>query len=134
VDDSQTSRIHVTTKPAKVRADAMRMRQVVEALLDNALRYSVTPAPVQIDVETSDGIARLSVADHGIGIPRAKQPHLFEQFYRAHTNTPYDRGGLGVSLYFAAQIMKQHGGRIWFESTEGRGSTFHLAFEGRTAG
>jgi signal transduction histidine kinase len=110
----------------------MRLREVLEALLDNALRYSDATSTVEVEVGESDGHVELSVADHGVGIPEAKQPHLFEQFYRAHVDTPFDRGGLGASLYLADQIMKRHGGRIWFESKERQGSTFHLALQANT--
>jgi signal transduction histidine kinase len=123
----QSARVHTSAAPAPVCADPTRLREVLEALLDNALRYSEAPATVEVDVRQRDGQVELSVADHGIGIPEAKQQHLFEQFYRAHVDTPFDRGGLGASLYLADQIMKRHGGRIWFESKERQGSTFHLA-------
>jgi PAS domain S-box-containing protein len=127
LEPDQARRVRTTTAPAEVCADETRLREVVEALLDNALRYSAAAGSVEVDVRPRDGQVELSVADHGIGIPQAKQPHLFEQFYRAHVNTPFDRGGLGASLYLADRIVKQHGGRIWFESTERRGSTFHVA-------
>jgi PAS domain S-box-containing protein len=120
----QSARVHTRAAPARVCADPTRLREVIEALLDNALRYSEAPAPVEVDVGERDGHVELSVADHGIGIPEAKQHHLFEQFYRAHVDTPFDRGGLGASLYLAGQIMKGHGGRIWFQSTEQQGSIF----------
>jgi signal transduction histidine kinase len=123
----QSARVHTKAAPAQVCADPTRLREVLEALLDNALRYSEAPSSVEVEVGECDGHVELSVADHGIGIPEAKQHHLFEQFYRAHVDTPFDRGGLGASLYLADQIMKRHGGRIWFESKERQGSTFHLA-------
>jgi signal transduction histidine kinase len=126
-----TARVHTNTAPAQVTADATRLREVIEALLDNALRYSEAPATVEVDVRPRDGQVEISVADHGIGIPEARQRHVFEQFYRAHVDTPLDRGGLGASLYLAAQIMKLHGGRIWFESKDGQGSTFHLALRAK---
>jgi signal transduction histidine kinase len=125
----QSARVHTRAAPAPVFADATRLREVLEALLDNALRYSESPAIVEVDVGQHDGQVELSVADHGVGIPEAKQQHVFEQFYRAHVDTPFDRGGLGASLYLADQIMKRHGGRIWFESKERQGSTFHLALQ-----
>jgi two-component system phosphate regulon sensor histidine kinase PhoR len=128
LEPEQAQRIRATTLPAEVRADGTRVREVVQALLDNALRYSEAPASVDVKLHRRDGIVELSVADQGIGIPQAKQPHLFEQFYRAHAGTRFDRGGLGASLYLADHIVKQHGGRIWFESAERRGSTFYVAF------
>lgn len=127
--DEQSRRVHVTTTPATVSADSMRVREVIEALLDNALRFSPSNEPVEIDLEARDGVVEVSIADHGVGIPETEQPRVFEPFHRAHSGSALDRGGLGASLYLAAQIMMQHGGRIWFESKETRGSTFHLAFE-----
>ena len=127
LDDAKGARVRLSTVPAAVRADAKRLRQVIEALLDNALRYSAAPAPVEVSVAAQDGVVEVSIADHGIGIPAAKQPHVFEQFYRAHSGTRFDRGGLGASLYLANCIVKAHGGRIWFESQEAGGSTFHVA-------
>ena len=112
LEPEQAQRVHTTMSPTEVRVDATRMREVIDALLDNALRYSEAPASVDVDVEARDETVELSVTDHGIGIPEAKQPHVFEQFYRAHAGTQFDRGGLGASLYLADHIVKQHGGRI----------------------
>jgi signal transduction histidine kinase len=64
------------------------------------------------------------VRDHGVGIPRDKQDRIFERFYRAHTDTPHDYGGMGVGLYISREIVRQQGGRMWFESEEGGGSKF----------
>ncbi|HEY1586890.1 MAG TPA: sensor histidine kinase, partial [Polyangia bacterium] len=120
-------RVQLTSIPIAVRADGKRLKQVVDALVDNALRYSPAPKRIEVAVVARDGLAEVSVADHGIGIPAQKQRHIFEQFYRAHTDTPFDCGGLGASLYLADQIMKAHGGRISFESREAGGSTFRIA-------
>jgi PAS domain S-box-containing protein len=129
VDDAEARRVHLAIAPAVVRGDSKRLRQVLDSILDNALRYSAAPASVEVVVGAHDGVAEVSIADHGVGIPAAKQPHVFGQFYRAHTGTPVDSGGLGASLYLAAHIIEAHGGRIWFESEETRGSTFHLALD-----
>jgi signal transduction histidine kinase len=129
MDDAEAARVRLSTVPALVHADAKRLREVIEALLDNALRYSIAPAPVEVRIAAHDHVAEVSIADHGVGIPAAKQPHVFEQFYRAHSGTPCDRGGLGASLYLASRIIKAHGGRLWFESRESAGSTFHVALE-----
>ncbi len=125
--NGEDKRVQLTTTPVAVRADGKRIKQVVEALVDNALRYSAAPAGIEVAVRAHDGTAEVSVADHGIGIPAPKQRHIFEQFYRAHTDTPFDRGGLGASLYLADHIMKAHGGRISFDSSEAGGSTFRIA-------
>ena len=71
--------------------------------------------------------AEVSVTDHGLGIPLDRQERIFERYYRAHAGTPEDYGGLGLSLDMSREIVTRHGGRIWFESTPGQGSTFHFA-------
>jgi signal transduction histidine kinase len=62
-----------------------------------------------------------------VGIPKDKQAKIFERFYRAHTDTPYDYGGLGVGLYICREIVKGHEGSIGFESRESAGSSFYFS-------
>jgi PAS domain S-box-containing protein len=124
-DGCESGRIQFSSVPASVRGDAKRLRQVIASVLDNALRYS--NAPVEVAVRASDGVAEVQVVDRGVGIPPAKRAHLFESFYRAHNGEPFDRGGLGVSLFLADRIMRVHHGRIWFEANPDAGCTFHIA-------
>ena len=114
-------------QPVVVQGDRGRLEQVVASLLDNAVRYSPAGGDVDVAVVVEGNEAIVSVADRGVGIPVEKQGRIFERFYRAHTNTPYDYGGMGVGLFIASEIVRRHGGRIWFESEEGKGSTFHFA-------
>jgi signal transduction histidine kinase len=67
------------------------------------------------------------VRDHGLGIPADRRARIFERYYRAHAGTPHDYGGLGVGLDLSREIVARHGGRIWFESEEGHGSTFSFS-------
>jgi signal transduction histidine kinase len=108
-----------------VSADLQRLEQAVRRLVDNAIRYS-PPGDVEIDVAPSDKDVVISVRDRGIGIPADQKSHIFELFFRAHAGTPHDVGGLGVGLFLAREITIRHGGTIWFESEEGRGSTFYM--------
>jgi len=95
------------------------------SVMANALRYSPSGSAVEVVLDTDgEREAVVSVTDHGVGIPREKQPRIFEPFYRAHTDTPYDFGGMGGGLYLAKAIVTRHGGTIGFVSEEGRGSTF----------
>jgi PAS domain S-box-containing protein len=130
-DECESGRIQLSSVPASVRGDAKRLRQVLACMLDNALRYST--GPVEVTVRANDGVTEVAVVDHGVGIPPAKRQHLFEPFYRAHNGEPFDRGGLGASLYLAHQIMRAHQGRIWFEANSDAGSTFHIAFDAPTS-
>jgi len=104
-----------------VDGDPLRLAQVVENLLSNALKYG-GGKPVEVAVEQNDGRAVLSVSDRGIGIDPADQQRIFGLFERAVPASSF--GGLGLGLYFAHQVVVGHGGRIEVRSEPGRGATF----------
>jgi len=108
-----------------VSADLWRLEQAVRRLVDNAIRYS-PPGDVEMDLAASDKCVVISVRDRGIGIPADQKSRIFELFFRAHAGTPYDVGGLGIGLFMAREITVRHGGAMWFESEEGKGSTFYM--------
>lgn len=110
-----------------VDADPGRIDQVLMNLVDNAIKYSPGGGDIEVSVRVRDATAVVSIRDHGMGIPRERQGQLFERFYRAHAGLASDRGGMGVGLHLSEQIVQKHGGRIWFESEEGRGSTFSFS-------
>ena len=112
--------------PLMVRADRARTRQALRNLLCNALKYSPAGGTVEVvlSADRALGEAEVSVRDYGVGIPAQRQGGIFRLFYRAHTDTPHDYGGMGVGLYMAKELIKRQGGRISFESREGEGSTF----------
>jgi PAS domain S-box-containing protein len=112
---------------APVVADRERIGQVVANLVENALRFSPHGGAVQASVERRDGEAVLSVRDQGVGIPSERQARVFERFYRAHAGTAQDYGGLGLGLDVSREIVARHGGRIWFQSEPGSGSTFSFS-------
>lgn len=114
-------------EPATVRGDRERLEQVVAHLLENGVKFSAEGGPIDLVVEVRGEEAVVSVRDYGAGIPRSKQPHIFQRFYRAHGGTPFDYGGMGVGLYLSREIVRAHGGRVWFESEEGKGSTFYFS-------
>ncbi|WP_242335874.1 MULTISPECIES: cell wall metabolism sensor histidine kinase WalK [Anaeromyxobacter] len=119
--------LSVATVPAQVLADRERLSRVITSLVDNAVRYSPGGGAVSARVESRDGEAIFSVEDHGLGIPPERQARIFERYYRAHAGTPQDYGGLGLGLDMSREIVALHGGRMWFESAPGRGSTFHFS-------
>jgi signal transduction histidine kinase len=110
--------------PVTLTGDRERLREVMRILLDNAIRYSPLGGDVAVDLTLSNGSAEVSVRDHGVGIARDRQERIFERFFRAHTDTPYDYGGTGLGLYVARALVELHQGSMAFESTEGKGSTF----------
>lgn len=109
-----------------VVADRERIERVIGHLLQNAIRFSPGGGAVRLRVETSGGEARVSIADDGVGIPAERQEHVFERYFRAHAGTAEDFGGLGLGLQVSRAVVERHGGRMWFESAPGRGSTFHF--------
>jgi PAS domain S-box-containing protein len=110
-----------------VVADRDRIGRVMTSLLDNAVRYSPDGGSIEASVERSGGEAVFTVRDRGLGIAPERQARVFERFYRAHAGAPEDPGGLGVALGLSREIVARHGGRMWFESEPGRGSTFHFS-------
>jgi PAS domain S-box-containing protein len=110
-----------------VLGDPDRIAQVMLNLLENAIRFSPLGGEVAIAVRREDRDAVVSVRDHGVGIPAERQDRIFERFYRAHAGTSQDYGGLGLGLDVSREIVARHGGRMWFESEQGEGSTFSFS-------
>lgn len=113
--------------PVVARADAARLEYVFACLLDNAIKYSPAADRVDVLARSDDRAVIVSIQDYGVGIPRERQGHVFERFYRAHTDTPHDYGGMGIDLYLSREVVARMDGRMWFESVEGSGTTFFVA-------
>ncbi len=120
--------------PIFARADGARVRQVLRALLDNALRHTPRGGHVRIEVRASSGGATLRVIDDGEGIPREHLPRVFDRFHRvdaARARAGSDSGGgTGLGLAICAELVRRMGGSIHAESTEGRGATFVVGLPG----
>jgi hypothetical protein len=101
--------------------DRLKLEGVLHNLLDNALKYGAGK-PIEISVERHEGKARLSVTDHGFGIPPEAQSRIFERFERAVPKKHY--GGLGIGLWIVRQAVEAHGGSVHVVSEEGKGATF----------
>ncbi len=111
-----------------VQADPRRIEQVLNNLLNNAIKYSPEGGNVEItiDEDTTKQMAVVSVQDFGIGIPSGQQARVFGRFVRAENAQTLGIGGTGLGLYLSRELVERHGGHIWFESIEGKGSTFHI--------
>ncbi|HEV7766125.1 MAG TPA: ATP-binding protein [Thermoanaerobaculia bacterium] len=123
---SRAMRFDISAPESSVVADPDRMRQVVDNLLSNALKYSAEGSDIELRVAKTDGHVETSVTDRGIGIPKDEIPQLFERFHRARNVSSRYYGGLGLGLYIARAIVEAHGGEITVESEEGVGSTFTM--------
>jgi two-component system, OmpR family, sensor histidine kinase VicK len=115
-------RVEAPDSPICGMWDRVRLGQVLENLVGNALKHGAEEGEVVVRVEERDGEALVSVQDSGPGIDPEHVPHLFDRFYRANTRA----SGLGLGLYISRILVEAHGGRIWVESRPGQGSTFTI--------
>jgi two-component system, OmpR family, phosphate regulon sensor histidine kinase PhoR len=116
-----------------VRGDEARLGQVFVNLVHNAVKFSPDGGEVRVRVRREGDQAVASVIDHGIGISNADRVRIFERFYKAD-RARVRGGGTGLGLAIARHVVEGHGGRIWVESEEGRGSTFSFAIPVSDAG
>jgi PAS domain S-box-containing protein len=118
-------RLDLPVQEAVPWVDPKYLERFLNNLLSNALKYSSDKEPVLLRVGTLGDQVLVSVVDRGQGIPAEDLPHIFERFYRA--GNAKGKSGLGLGLYITRLLVEAHGGRIWAESSPGRGSTFYLA-------
>lgn len=123
-DEGPRLRLAGPSDVAPCRCDPLKIDQVFINLLSNAFKYSPDGGPVEVRVEPIGEFVRIAVADRGVGIPEGQQGSVFEPFFRASTAVKARATGAGLGLHISRRIIEQHEGRMWFESAEGRGSTF----------
>jgi two-component system phosphate regulon sensor histidine kinase PhoR len=121
-----TLHVDVADDVPRVRGDEARLGQVFVNLLHNAVKFSPSGGEVAVRVRPAAAEVVASVEDHGVGIPRVALGRVFERFYKVD-RARVRGGGTGLGLAIARHVIGQHGGRIWVESEEGRGSTFSFA-------
>jgi signal transduction histidine kinase len=114
------------TKPLPIGiGDEQRLTQVLLNLVGNAIKFTDT-GEVRVTAEAVDGHFAISVVDTGPGIPEQERTRIFEQFHQVDDSNTKTKGGTGLGLAIAKQIVEMHGGRIWVDSTVGKGSTFQM--------
>lgn len=111
---------------APVFGDEDRLIQVATNLLSNAIKFSPTGSTVDVTVSVRGRSARLSVADKGPGIPEDFRGRIFGKFAQADASETRAKGGTGLGLAISRELTQRHGGKLWFESAQGEGATFHL--------
>ena len=112
--------------PLLVNGDALRLEQVLQNLIQNALKYSPQHDSITVEVRQQSDWVYVAVQDHGIGIPQSAMPQLFQRFYRADNVEKQNISGMGIGLYVVNEIITLHGGEITVDSAEGIGSTFTI--------
>jgi signal transduction histidine kinase len=110
--------------------DEQRLTQVLLNLVGNAIKFT-DRGEVRVTAKAINGHFNISVMDTGPGIPEQEQARIFEQFHQVDSSLTKAKGGTGLGLAIAKQIVEMHGGRIWVESTLGRGSTFQMEIPAR---
>lgn len=127
---AQKLTIHVEPELPKVLCDENRTMQILSNLVSNAIKYTPDKGIIELRLQTADtdGFILFSVTDNGIGIPENDRQKLFESLVRA-TNVSQSRSpGVGLGLYIVRSLVELHGGQVWLESEEGKGTTFYATF------
>ena len=110
----------------KAYVDPETIRAVIQNLLDNAINYTIEGGHIVLDILVIPDYLQISISDDGIGIPEEEQKNIFNRFFRGSNAVKHLTDGSGLGLYIAKEIIQKNGGKIWFESRVGKGSTFYF--------
>lgn len=117
----------LSDKPIWVEADQDRLTQIIDNILNNAIKYSPDGGNVTVRLMITHNEALLSIQDQGLGIPQKAIPHIFERFYRVDKARSREQGGTGLGLAIAKEVVERLNGRIWVNSIENKGSSFYIS-------
>ena len=109
-----------------IHGDSERLNHVCSNLLNNAIKYSATGKPVDVNVTKTAGELIVEIKDHGIGIAPEDLPLVFDRYFRVH-DISKTHTGMGIGLFLSAEIVRKHHGKIWVTSEKGAGSSFYFA-------
>jgi signal transduction histidine kinase len=110
----------------QVTADESRLEKLFSNLLVNAIKYSPQGSTITVDLKEEKDYYRVSIHDEGVGIPESDKPYIFDLYYRGKEIDRKKFSGLGLGLYLSKQIVDLHHGKLYFDSAQGRGSTFYV--------
>ncbi len=116
--------LHLPDEPLHLKADRDKIQLVINNLLTNAIKFTGPGGRILISAERKDGEVSVHVADTGIGIPQSEIDRIFDRFYQVEPHLTRQYGGLGLGLAIAKGMIDLHGGRMWVQSVEGKGSRF----------
>lgn len=111
--------------PTGLYFDHAKVQDVIQNLLENAVRYTPEGGKIIVTYLFNETEAEINIADSGVGIRKDDQKNIFQKFYRA-SNVKMENRGNGLGLFICKNVVEKHGGKIWFESEEGKGTRFHF--------
>ncbi|GKT04216.1 cell wall metabolism sensor histidine kinase WalK [Furfurilactobacillus entadae] len=130
-DDNPQKQYHIerdfTDKDLWVEIDTDRFTQVVDNIMNNAIKYSPDGGTITCRLLETHNQVIMSISDQGLGIPRKDISHIFDRFYRVDKARARAQGGTGLGLAISKEVIQMLNGRIWVDSTEGKGSTFYIS-------
>jgi PAS domain S-box-containing protein len=113
-------------KLPKVKVDIEKIRLVIQNLFENAIKYTKPGGKIEVSLKRTKDKVEFLIKDSGVGISQDQQDRIFTKFFRAANVVRMETDGSGLGLFIAKNIVEAHGGSIWFESEEGKGTTFHF--------
>ena len=122
---------HLEANPPTLVADELHLTNMIYNLVDNGIKYSVGAPHIEISTSREGYRFMLSIKDHGVGIAKEDQRHIFDKFYRVSTGNVHDVKGFGIGLNYVASVVRLHHAHIQVESEPGKGSTFTITFTSR---
>ena len=116
-----------TDKIPRVMMDVEKIRLVVQNLIENAVKYTPTGGQINIYLKANEKEIELQVQDTGVGIPEDQQARIFTKFFRGANVMRMETEGSGLGIFISKNIVEAHGGKMWFDSEENKGTTFHFS-------
>ena len=113
-------------KLPKIKLDKEKIGLAIQNLIENAIHYNLPGGKVTVSLKRVKKEVEISVSDTGLGIPKDQQKRIFSKFFRGSNAIKMETSGTGLGLYITKNIIEAHGGEIWFESEEGKGTTFYF--------
>ena len=109
-----------------INCDSVHIANVINSLLDNAVKYSKHPVRIAISTWNKNRSLFIEIADNGIGIDKEALPYIFDKFFRVHTGNRHDVKGFGLGLFYVKQMIEAHGGKVSADSDPGKGTNFTI--------
>jgi len=113
-------------KPLRAMVDLEKMRIAIGNLIENAYRYTLSGGKIEISLKGGKKEIKVIIRDSGIGVPNDQRQRVFGKFFRGSNAIKIETEGTGLGLFMAKNIIEAHRGKIWFDSEEGKGTTFYF--------